>query len=252
MPNAPPIVLDSARARGHRGPRRRRHRACRQRVQGRDPRRAGTARTARRRSRAAISWSRPAAAQCGRPRPRRRRASSTARRASSSTSGLRTTNRRVYAIGDVTGGPHSPMRPAITPASSCATRCSACRAGRPTSLIPRVDLHRSGAGPCRPDGRRGAGRRAGSHLRAALALSARTTGPRPSAQPAATSRSSPTARAGSSAPPSWARRRRTDRPWSLAIAPGAQYPGHCRYVVPYPTLAEIGKRAAITYLLPEV
>jgi len=36
---------------------------------------------------------------------------------------LRTSNRRVYAIGDVTGGPRFATLPVTTPASSFATRC---------------------------------------------------------------------------------------------------------------------------------
>ena len=52
---------------------------------------------------------------------------------------LRTTNRRVYAVGDVVRARrNSPMSPAITPASSSARCCSACRQGRTASIIPRV------------------------------------------------------------------------------------------------------------------
>ena len=42
-------------------------------------------------------------------------------------SGLKTTNKRVYAIGDVAGRGNSPTSPTITPGSSSGTRCFACR-----------------------------------------------------------------------------------------------------------------------------
>ena len=61
--------------------------------------------TARRPSRAAICWSRPAGGRTSTGSVSTPPASSTSRAASWSTSGLRTTNRRVYAIGDVAGAP---------------------------------------------------------------------------------------------------------------------------------------------------
>ena len=41
--------------------------------------------------------------------------------------GLKTTNKRVYAIGDVAGLDNSPTSPTTRPGSSSATRCFACR-----------------------------------------------------------------------------------------------------------------------------
>ena len=40
--------------------------------------------------------------------------------------------------------------------------------------------------------------------------------------------------------------------WTLAISQGLNIRALAGMIVPYPTLAEIGKRAAITYFLPGV
>ncbi len=40
---------------------------------------------------------------------------------------LRTSNRRIFAVGDIAGGRNSPTSPAITPGSSFATSASNCR-----------------------------------------------------------------------------------------------------------------------------
>jgi pyruvate/2-oxoglutarate dehydrogenase complex dihydrolipoamide dehydrogenase (E3) component len=40
--------------------------------------------------------------------------------------------------------------------------------------------------------------------------------------------------------------------WTLAISRGLNIRALAGMIVPYPTLAEIGKRAAVTYFLPSV
>ncbi len=61
------------------------------------------------------------------------------------------------------------------------------------------------------------------------------------------------ARAGSSAPPSSAPQAgELITTWTLAISQGLNIRAIAGIVVPYPTLAEVGKRAAITYFTPSL
>ena len=115
--------------------------------------------------------------------------------------GLVTSNSRVFAIGDVIGGPQF-THVANYHAGIVIRRAPVPAAGhRQHRHHPVGDVHRSGAGPRRPD----RGRRQEA-LRRACASSAgpttRTTGPRPSGRPRASSRWSPTPRARSWAPAS--------------------------------------------------
>ena len=112
---------------------------------------------------------------------------------------------RVYAIGDVAGG--AQFTHAANYHAGLVIRHALFRlpVKVDASRDPARHLHRSGAGPCRPDRSEARG---GSARRSACCAGpiTRTTAPRPSARPAATSRSSPTRRAASSARPSSARR----------------------------------------------
>ena len=73
--------------------------------------------------------------------------------------GLRTTNRRVYAIGDVAGGAVHPRRQLSRRPRDPERAVPAAGQGE-RRRRSRGDLHRSGARPCRPDRRR---RRATRH-----------------------------------------------------------------------------------------
>ena len=98
-----------------------------------------------------------------------------------------TSNRRVYAIGDVTGLPaftHSANHQAGLLIRHLLFRLPVQAEHR---RDPPRDLHRSGAGPCRPDRQPGA-RAPRRHPGAALALFRERPGPDRTAKPAAISR----------------------------------------------------------------
>ena len=148
-----------------------------------------TQRRRRRQLEGRICCSRPDAGRTSPSSTSRRPASRTGRAASSSTPGSGPSNRRVYAIGDVTG-----VASVRTPRLSCRhlhqralfrLRATA----EPPSGTPR-DLHRSRDRP----GRAQRGRREAAHkrIRCCAGPTTRTTGRRPSAPPRVTSRSSRT------------------------------------------------------------
>ena len=162
---------------------------------------------------------------------------------------LRTTNRRVYAIGDVAGRRRSSPTLANYHAG-LVIRNALFRL--PVKVDhdadPARDLHRPRARPCRPD--RGRGARARSPIRVLRwpyhendrAQAERDRGPyqgRDRRKAAILGRHHRGRRS-----------RRADRAWTLAISQRLNIRAFAGIVVPYPTLAEIGKRAAITYFTP--
>ena len=179
-----------ARARGRRHPQPT-SRSCASRRPGAKSERSScaTADGEQRDRRAAICWSRPAGAANADGLASRTPASPTTAAASRSTRGCKTTNKRVYAIGDVAGGlqfTHArqlPRRPGDPERAVPAAGVDGRR--RPD---PAGDLHRSRARPCRPDRGRGAGGARIAIAGAALALSRERPGPGRARDRRATSR----------------------------------------------------------------
>ena len=166
--------------------------------------------------------------------------------------GLRTTNRRVYAIGDVAGGPQ--FTHAANYHAGLVIRNALFRlpVKADDGLIPRVtftDPELAHVGLTEDEARPRAARRSGS----CAGRSPRTTAPRPSA----TTRGHIkviTDKGGRilGATIVGAGAGELITPWTLALANRLNIRAMAGIVVPYPTFGEIGKRAAISYFLPSL
>ena len=160
MPNAPRSCSMQLAREGVRSAQRRRRSSASRRHGATRQRRRSRRRAARRRSQAAICWSRPAGAPMSTGlgldaagislRPPRHRGRQR----------LRTTNKRVYAIGDVAGGPQFTHARQLSGRPRDPERAVPPAAAVNEDIDPARDLHRSGTRPCRPD-RGGGARRAG-------------------------------------------------------------------------------------------
>ena len=167
--------------------------------------------------------------------------------------GLRTTNRRVYAIGDVAGGPQ--FTHVANYHAGLVIRNALFRL--PVKVNddsdPAGDLHRSRTRPCRPD--RGA-RRARAQARIRVLRWPYHENDRAQAEretrghiKVVTDPKGPHPRAPPSSGPAAGELITT---WTLAISRRLNIRAFAGIVVPYPTLSEIGKRAAITYFTPSL
>ena len=174
-----------------------------------------------------------------------RPASDTTSAASRSTRASMTSNSRVYAIGDVTGGPQFTQSPTIMPASSSAARCFCCRPRVNAEILPCVtytDPELAQVGLTEQQARE-----ATAHQRVALALPRERPGP-DGAATEGSSRSSPTPRARSWAPASSGEHAgELVQMWSLALSQGLNIKAMTQWISPYPTLSEINNRAAFGY-----
>ena len=178
------------------------------------------------------------------PRPRGRRHRVTPRGITVD-EGLGTTNRRVYAIGDVAGGRSSPTWPTTTRGSSSAMRCSACPPRLPTSMpwVTYTDPELAQAGLTEAEARA----RHGDKVNCCAGPSPRMTGPRPRG-----GRGLDQGGDGPSRPDPGRRHRgaecgRTDPAVDSGAGAGPQDRRHGHAVLPYPTRGEAGRRAAVNY-----
>ena len=250
-PECAAVVLDRLAREGVDHPQRRQDRAGASRRAAKVEVVLATA-TARRRSKAAIFWSRPAGGRTSTGSASTPPASSTTPRGIVVDQRLRTTNKRVYAIGDVAGAPQ--FTHVANYHAGLVIRHALFRL--PVKVErrrhPARHLHRSRTRPCRADRRC---RRATRHgtirvLRWPYHENDRAQAERETARPyqggdrqeGADPRRHHRRRRG----------RRADHHLDAGDQPAAQYPRFCRNRGALSDLSEIGKRAAISFFTPRL